>query len=100
MAHCHVRPDGHRRPDIRVDHRQVLDVRVLADGDRIIVAAQHTAIPDRGIFTEKHIAHHLGAAGDPEISARRQGRGHSIQFINSHFLGVLVRYLFRKRNVA
>ena len=82
MADRAVGADGQRHADIGVKHRTILDVGVLADGDRIIVATQRRVEPDAGVLLQDHTPHHAGAFGDPVIALCLGS--HAIKIVDRH----------------
>src|SRR5574343_50218 len=75
VADRDVVADMHRHALVGVQYRAVLDVGVVADVDRVVVAAQRGVPPDRGVLAEAHVADHRGVGGDPGVVAdvRRLG---------------------------
>lgn len=47
-----------------VNHGIVLNVRMVADADVMNVTAYGAVAPDRSLFSEVHVAYHLGAGVD------------------------------------
>jgi hypothetical protein len=76
VQHDHV-PDGHtvaddqRKAEVGVQDAAVLNVRPLAHGDRLVVAAQHAVPPDAGIAPEADLAYEHGGRRDPALLAGR-----------------------------
>jgi hypothetical protein len=54
MADRDAAPNGERRAGIGVKDAQFLNVAVVADDDRLVVAAQHGAGPDAHPFAQDH----------------------------------------------
>ena len=69
MADGHVGAYAHRHALVGMQHRAVLDVAVVADVDRVIVAAQRGVPPDRGVGAEMDVADHRGVGGNPGVFA-------------------------------
>ena len=56
VPHADLGPEGQRDPRVGVQHRSVLHVRARADGDHVVVAANHRIEPDRALVLENHAA--------------------------------------------
>ena len=65
VADRHVVAQRQREAGVGVQHAAVLHVAARADRDPVVVAAQHRAVPDAGVFAERHAADHRRAVGDP-----------------------------------
>ncbi len=93
MADGDALADFHRLAGIGMDDALVLHIGIFADGDPVIVAAQHRAEPDAGAFLHPHAAdqHRIGrdeAIGiefrhDPVNGVERHGFNFPVA-INSH----------------
>ena len=57
------------RPVRHVQDAVVLDVRPRADADRMDVATQHGAVPDRAVVAEDDVADQRGIFGDENTVA-------------------------------
>ena len=64
VADGHPLADGARHAGVGVDHRQVLDIGLVADRDPVGVAAQDGVVPDAGLGPEVDVAEHDRAGGD------------------------------------
>src|SRR5690242_12994097 len=74
--------DGEGRPGIAVKDAVVLDIAFLADGQRIVVAAQYSAKQDADPLAERHVA------DDRRVlcheAGRRNDRPLAVEFIDRH----------------
>jgi hypothetical protein len=52
---------------VDVQAAQVLDVGLFADGDHVVVGAQHSAVPDACPASQPHAAHDDRTRGDPGV---------------------------------
>src|SRR5580693_5189935 len=84
MADRDVRADDRRLARIGVNDAQVLDVRVLAYDDPVIVAAKNGAKPDAGVLEEAHAADENGVGRDPEMTVSGKLRRDAFEFIHGH----------------
>ena len=73
---CHVVTDGNivayfnsRFLIERVQHRAVLNVHAVANGDGVHVATQHGAKPDAALVAHRHIAYDSGVVGKEAVIA-------------------------------
>ena len=60
VAHGHIFAQRDRPARVTVEHRIVLHIGVLAQGQGAVVPAQNRAIPDRGARPQHHITQHRG----------------------------------------
>ena len=74
MADRAIGADVERIAHVGVQHAVFLDVRARADGHPFIVAAQHAAEPDVGVFLQRDAANQLSVGRDPIAAAWRQAR--------------------------
>ena len=56
MTYRDIAPDQAGEIVGQMQHRIVLNVRVVANGDPVNVATDHRIIPDAGVFSDSHIA--------------------------------------------
>jgi len=82
MADRHILAHRERLADIRMQHAHILNIATASDADGLGVTADHYAKPDTAIVSEFHVAHHLGAVGNPGRS--RNAGCHTLKFINCH----------------
>ena len=82
MADGDVRPDDQRHARIDVQHRTVLDVAALADGDRVVVGADHRTRPHARVLAEPHASDDRGAFGD--IGRRRNVGDVTVELVDRH----------------
>ena len=66
MAERDVLAEREREAGIGVQHAAVLDVAILPERDRLVVAAQHGTPPDAGIFAEVDLSYDDRGRRDPE----------------------------------
>jgi len=71
----------------------VLNVRILADGDPVLIAAQHRAEPDACAFQQAHLADDDRVRRDPVVAFRGKFGLPVAQRIDRH---CLFRFLFTK----
>ena len=69
VADAHALADVDRKPGVAMQHTAVLHLRVVADGDAVIVTAHHAVEPDADIVAEHHVADDVRTRGDPVIAA-------------------------------
>src|SRR5262249_35380611 len=60
----HSRPHQARKARVGVEHREVLDVRPVADLDALGIAADHRVVPDARIAPEADVAEGDRPSGD------------------------------------
>src|SRR3989442_7334057 len=78
-----ARPDpGAEAPVGHVDDRQVLDVRLLADLDPLLLAANHATVPDAGAVAEHHAASDRRGRSDEDLAT--QPRSMSVHAVDHH----------------
>jgi hypothetical protein len=64
VAHCHVFADRHRVAPIDVDHRAILHVATVLDGDEIFVTADDRTRPYAHAVSELDLSDHSGVWSD------------------------------------
>ena len=64
MADGDPAPDRAGDPRVGVDHREVLDVRLVADRDPVGVAAEHGVVPDARLDAQVDVAEDDRPGGD------------------------------------
>jgi hypothetical protein len=82
VADCDVGAQRQRRAHVGVQHAAVLDVAALADGDPLVVAAQHGAVPDVGAGAELDAADDGRRFGHPGVG--RHARGFVADSVQGH----------------
>ena len=65
MPDSHLAADDARKPGRDVEHRPVLDIRPVADGDGRFIAAQHGPKPYADVFAQRDVARTNRRVGDP-----------------------------------
>ena len=73
MADGAVGADHERKAHVGVEDAVVLNIGARADGDPFIVAAQHAAEPDIGVFLQLDAADELRARRHEDSGRRRAG---------------------------
>src|SRR5690606_9993560 len=67
VADGHAFADRQRKAHVGVQHAAILDVGVLTNVDKLVVAAQHGVEPDAGAGLEADLADQTGVGSDPAL---------------------------------
>src|ERR1700744_2613942 len=93
-ADRHAASDRHRLSGIGVNDAVVLDIRILAYGDPVVIAPDNSAEPDACILSESDLTDQNGIGRNPVFAFRGQYRLQSVQRINRHSnISLLEKYL-------
>src|SRR5690606_35993888 len=77
-------PHRERKADIGMHDSVFLNIGVVANGDRLIIAAQNSAEPEPGIFTHDDLADQGRIRRDPVAAAVRELRLVTVISIDRH----------------
>lgn len=101
MSHGDIRTDGQRKPYVRVQHAQFLNVAASANRDWFIVATQNGTKPNVSVFMGNNLTHDLGIGRYPN-GIMKVGRLIA-EGINGHRLDLVfitvVQIKFQNRHV-
>ena len=74
-----------------MDNHAILNVGVVADGDSIDIATQHSIIPNRAVLANLHITNYSGILSQPSLIANLWLK--ATNFSNqSHICKILITY--------
>ena len=69
VTHGDIFADGQGQPWVSVQDGTVLDVGIFADGDDLVITANHSVEPDADVMFHDYRAQHCRVVGDPVVLA-------------------------------